>query len=137
MSRTTLGFIFSSMVYLTLGVALGVAFLIFPDLKVLRTVHVHLNLVGFVSFMIFGVAFHILPRFKGQPLHSEGLAWLQLWLANIGLLGLVAFQCLEVLHLARGTWLTLGLAASGVLLGLSFYLFLYNMLRTLTAKDAE
>src|SRR3990172_12429647 len=92
MSKTTLGFIYASLLYLFLGATLGVGFFIIPEARVLRTVHTHWNLVGFVTFMIFAVAYHVLPRFRGRPLYSERMAVAQFWLAQIGLLGLLIFM---------------------------------------------
>lgn len=132
MSKTTLGFLFAGLVYLMLGVTLGVLFFIFPETKVLKPVHTHLNLVGFVMFSIFGVGYHILPRFRGNPLHSESLAWWQLWIANIGLVGMLvllgigAYQSSDVI--------TVGLAVFGTILAVSMYLFVYNMFLTLFKK---
>ncbi len=124
-----MGFIFAGMVYLVIGIVLGVLFLIVPNSLPLRTVHVHLNLVGFVMFLIFGVAYHILPRFRGRPLHSEKLAWAQLWAANVGLVGLMVFMGI-------GAYVTSSVftpieAVFGALLGLSVLMYIYNMLRTL------
>ncbi|MDP2735445.1 MAG: hypothetical protein Q8P12_04515, partial [bacterium] len=82
MSKTTLGFIFAGMIYLVIGVALGALFYVVPDMQRLRSVHAHINLIGFVMFLIFGVGYHILPRFRGKPLFSESLAWSQFWIAN-------------------------------------------------------
>ncbi|MBI4294782.1 MAG: cbb3-type cytochrome c oxidase subunit I [Chloroflexi bacterium] len=129
MSKTTLGFIFSGMVYLAIGTVLGVLFLAVPDSLPLRTVHVHLNLVGFVMFLIFGVAYHILPRFRGRPLHSEKLAWAQLWMANVGLVGMMLF--IGIGAYSASAMLTPFKAAFGALLGLSIYTYIYNMWRTL------
>lgn len=129
MSRTTLGFIFASMLYLLAGVTLGVLFYIVPETRVLRTVHGHLNLVGFVMFLIFGVAYHILPRFRGRPLHSERLAWGQLWLANIGLVGMLVLTTLGGYQDLEG--LAVLQAGFGAILALSIYLFVYNLWRTL------
>ncbi len=129
MSKTTFGFIFSGMAYLAVGVTLGVLFFLLPETRVLRTVHAHLNLVGFVTFLIFGVSYHILPRFKGRPLYSESLAWWQFWLANIGLLGLLVAMSLGAYRLIDG--LRYIQATFGALLALSMYLFVYNILRTL------
>ncbi len=129
MSKTTLGFIFSGMIYLLIGITLGVLFFLVPETRALRSVHAHLNLVGFIVFLIFGIAYHILPRFRGRPLYSERLAWWQFWLANIGFVGLLifmsvgAYQPLNSLRYLQ--------AAFGALLALSIYLFVYNMLRTL------
>ena len=129
MSKTSLGFIYTGMIYLLIGITLGVLFFLIPEMRALRTIHAHLNLVGFLLFIIFGVAYHILPRFKGRPLYSESLAWWQFWLANIGLVGLLTsmsvdtYQPLDSLRYLQ--------AAFGALLALSMYLFVYNMLRTL------
>ena len=49
-----------------------------------------MNLVGFVVMMIFGVGYQMLPRFFGHPIHSRALAAAHIWLANLGLAGLVA-----------------------------------------------
>src|SRR3990170_3902531 len=132
MSKTTLGFIYASLLYLFLGATLGVGFFISPEARVLRTVHTHWNLVGFVTFMIFGVAYHVLPRFRGNPLFSERLAWWQFWLANVGLVGLV-------FSLGLGAYLDsdgvrVAQVVFGSTLALSIYLFVYNMLRTLLGK---
>lgn len=54
----------------------------------LRIVHAHFNLLGFMAFFIFGVAYHILPRFHGRLLYSENMAWVHFYLANFGLVGM-------------------------------------------------
>lgn len=127
MSKTSIGFVIASLIYLAVGVALGVLFFIVPEMRVLRSVHVHLNVVGFVTFMIFGVAYHILPRFRGKPLHSEPLAWVQFWLANIGLIGLLVSM---ILYQPIAGLYVIG-ALFAAILALSIYLFIYNMARTL------
>ena len=129
MSKTTLGFIFSGLAYLVMGVTLGILFFIIPETRVLSTVHAHLNLVGFITFSIFGIGYHILPRFRGRPLHSEQLAWWQFWLANIGLVGLLVFLGLGAYVSFDG--LRIGQVVFGAILALSIYLFVYNMFRTL------
>ncbi|MDP2719563.1 MAG: hypothetical protein U1D67_06660 [Dehalococcoidia bacterium] len=129
MSKTSLGFIFSSMVYLVLGIALGVVFFIFPQTRALQSVHGHLNLVGFVIFLIFGVAYHILPRFRGRPLYSERLAWWGFIVGNVGLVGLLLFNTLAALHV--GGSLAVFQAAFGGILALSIYMFIFNMFKTL------
>lgn len=129
MSKTSIGFVIASLMYLAVGVALGVLFFIVPEMRVLRSVHVHLNVVGFVTFMIFGVAYHILPRFRGKPLHSEPLAWVQFWLANIGLAGLLVSMTLIAYQPIAG-FSIIGVLSAATL-ALSVYLFIYNMVRTL------
>src|SRR5690606_25087308 len=48
--------------------------------------HAHIQVFGFVTMMIFGVALHILPRFQGRPLPSRLVAEAQWAAANAGLL---------------------------------------------------
>lgn len=128
-SKTTKGFIYTGLIYLLIGVILGSLFLFFPGLRKLSTVHAHLNLVGFVTFVIFGVSYHILPRFRGKPLKSEGLAWFQFWLANVGLVAMLAFMTAEAYSNVSGLMFLQGI--SGAILALSFLLFIGNMMATL------
>ncbi|WP_460378721.1 hypothetical protein [Thermus brockianus] len=41
-----------------------------------------------MSLMIYGVAYHALPRFRGVVFRRPGLALFQVGLANLGLLGM-------------------------------------------------
>lgn len=76
--------------WLVLGVLLGVLLAVFPSrLALLRPAHLHMNLLGFMSMMIFGVAYHILPRFTGVPVRSQRLVLINLLLSNSGLAVLV------------------------------------------------
>ncbi len=61
--------------------------------------HAHTNLLGWVSMMIFAVAYHVLPRFSGRPLYSNRLADMHLILSNIGLIGLIITWPLSRLYL--------------------------------------
>lgn len=90
MSKITQLFIIASLFYLCLGVSVGVVFAVHPNLiGLLLPMHAHTNLLGWVSMMIFAVAYHVLPRFSGRPLFSETLANLHLIFANTGLIGLI------------------------------------------------
>jgi len=93
-------FIKASLVWLGLGVTLGVAMAAQPAWGVYRPAHVHMNLLGFVTMMIYGVAYHVLPRFSGHPLYRRGLAGLHWRLANLGLATMVAGFGLQP-HLGR------------------------------------
>lgn len=53
-----------------------------------RPAHAHMQLLGFVALMIYGVAYHALPRFRGVVFRRPGLALFQVLLANLGLLGM-------------------------------------------------
>ena len=67
-------FLKSSLVWLGLGVTLGVGMAGHPAWLVYRPAHLHMTLLGFVAMMIFGVAYHVIPRFTGHPLHGRRLA---------------------------------------------------------------
>jgi len=92
-------FLRSAVVWLLLGLGLGVWMAMAPGrMPLLRAAHLHALLPGFVLSMIFGVGYHVLPRFSGRPLPWPQGAFLHLVLANVGVAGLVAG------FLARGLW---------------------------------
>jgi hypothetical protein len=82
-------FIRASLLWFVAGISLGLAMAVHPAWVVYRPAHAHMNLVGFVVMMIFGVGYQMLPRFFGHPIHSRTLATAHVWLANLGLAGLV------------------------------------------------
>lgn len=85
------GFIRASLVWLAIGILIGVAMAFWPAGHIVyRPAHAHANLLGFVSMFIFGVSYHVLPRFVGRPLPSERMAMWHLWTANAGLALLVS-----------------------------------------------
>lgn len=79
-------FLRSSVCWLAAGVSLGTAMAVHPEWAIYRPAHLHMNLLGFVSMMIFGVGYHIIPRLAGKPLYSRRLAMIHLWIGNGGLL---------------------------------------------------
>lgn len=121
-------FIRSSLVWLGVGVLLGLMMAVNPAFIAFRPAHMHANLLGFVSMMIFGVAYHVLPRFTGRPLHSPRAAALHLWLANGGLAGMVAAFLLRPL---AGTPAIPLLATGATLSAAGAALFIHNIWRTL------
>ena len=122
-------FIRSSLLWLGSGVLLGLWLALAPiQAIVYRPAHVHANLLGFVSMMIFGVAYHVIPRFTGTPLRSRRLAFVHLWVANIGLVGLVGGWLLRPTLWTAGTViLTIGALASAT----GAFLFIGNLWQTL------
>jgi len=78
-----------SVIYFFLGAILGVVMLLWPsESGYYIPVHVHLNLLGFMSMMIYGVGYHILPKFSGRTVYSPFLMRIQFWFANAGLIGM-------------------------------------------------
>jgi cbb3-type cytochrome oxidase subunit 1 len=126
-------FIKASLVWLGLAVSLGVAMAAHPAWVVYRTAHLHMALLGFVTMMIFGVAYHVIPRFTGNPLHSRRLATVHWWIANAGLAVLVAGFVARV-HVPASAIRVL--ATGGVLAAAGAYLFIYNLWRTIDGRPA-
>ena len=83
-------FIKSSLAWFAGGVLLGVAMAVKPELVIYKPAHLHMNFLGFITMMIFGVGYHILPRVAGSPLRWKWLASLHWWIANAGLALMVA-----------------------------------------------
>ena len=121
-------FIKTSVVWLTFGFVLGIAMAMYPPWTVYRAAHVHVMLLGFVSMMIFGVAYHVIPRFSGRALYSVRAAVWHWWIANAGLaLMVVGFACRDSGKLI-GTWV---LSAGGLLSGISAVIFAVQIWRTI------
>lgn len=127
-------FMRASLVWLALGVTLGVAMAAHPAWRVFRTAHLHMNLTGFVTMMIFGVAYYIIPRFFGQPLHDRRLAFGQWWLSNLGLGGMVAGFMMQAYGIPGWTAV---LVTGGVLQAAGAYAFVYNIWRTIGAASVQ
>ena|SRR3990172_669694 len=121
-------FIKVSLIYLLLGTILGVLFLYNSGFQSLLFVHSHFNLLGFVSMMIFGVGYHVLPRFRGKELYSKLMANIQFWMANIGLIGMAIFYTLSLYNIGEITKPLLVLF--GIIMTLSILLFVINLLVT-------
>ena len=82
-------FIRASLAWFALGILLGIAIAAYPPWLVYRPAHAHMNVVGFLTMMVFGVGYQLLPRLFGHPLFSRRLAVAHWWLAIAGLAGRV------------------------------------------------
>jgi cytochrome c oxidase cbb3-type subunit 1 len=129
-------FLKSSLAWLAAGVSLGIAMAVHPSWAVYRTARFHMNLLGFVAMMIFGVAYHVIPRFSGHPLHSRRLAVAQWWLGNVGLFVFVlGFVLLPQTMYATPARIVMG--AGGLLTGAGAYVFVYNIWRTIDGRREQ
>lgn len=126
-------FIKASLTWLALGVTLGVAMAAYPAWVVYRPAHLHMLVLGFVTMMIFGVAYHVVPRFTGHPLYGRRAAGWHWWVSNAGLL-LMAVGFIMRPHV--GTSATPVLTAGGVLAASGAYLFAYLIWRTIDGPVA-
>lgn len=126
-------FIRSSLTWLGGGVTLGVAIAIWPRLIVYRPAHVHMNLLGFVTMMIFAVGYHVLPRIAGAPLRWEWLGPVHWWLSNVGL-ALMVTGFFVLPSSAMGRWI---LAPGGTLAAIGAFCFIVNIWRTVDVASTR
>src|SRR4030067_1913398 len=90
MDRYTKAFVVAALVYFLLAAGRGAGMGSAMPAGWVRFAHVHFSLLGFMSMMIDGVGYFILPRFNGRTLHWPSWVPLHFYVANIGLIGMVA-----------------------------------------------
>lgn len=120
-----------SVIYFILGTAVGFTMLLWPGMAGYYTpVHVHLNLLGFMSMMIYGVGYHILPRFSGKTIYSPRIVNIQFWFANAGLIGMAVSWPVVNRALDSSLFESI-LIVSAFLTLASIILFAFNILKTI------
>lgn len=126
MSTLSVRCIKAAFLYLAIGVGLGALFAFDRALGAqLRPLHAELNLWGWVTLLIYGFGYHMLPRFAGRPISRPRLADAQSWLAIAGValasLGWFAVPLdlpyAGVLLAAGGVLQTLAVLGFGLLIG--------------------
>jgi cbb3-type cytochrome oxidase subunit 1 len=127
-------FIRASLAWFALGILFGLAMAAQPAWVVYRPAHAHMTVVGFLTMMVFGVGYQLLPRLFGHALFSRALAVAHWWLANVGLAGMVTGFVLAPHIGARSAPVT---ATGGLLFALGALGFVYNMWRTFNLADAR
>ncbi len=128
-------FVKASIFYLLFGVVFGLLMAVNVFSGVNYTfVHVHFNLVGFMAMMIFGIAYHVLPRFNAKPLKWPGLVPVHFYGANIGLIGML-FSYL-VGGFWSSDWKTILFHTFSTVTAVSIILFIANIYTVLTPAAA-
>lgn len=128
MDRPVILFLKAALAWLVAGVTLGLGMAVHPPFLAWRAAHIHLLLLGFVTGMIFGVGYHVFPRFAGRSLRHPGLMMPHWWLANGGVAAMAGAFILRAEGVA---WSPALLGAGGAAAALGAYLFAYNIWRTL------
>jgi len=124
-------FVKTSLVYLALSTILGVLITIGPGYSF---THSHFALVGWVSFMVFGLAYESIPRFSSKPLYSRKLGMWQFWLANIGLIGLSLSYPVMRMYMLKGKDTSdafLAVMIFGLIEVISCFIFIYNIWKSM------
>ncbi|HYL21991.1 MAG TPA: hypothetical protein VEU74_09520 [Gemmatimonadales bacterium] len=111
-------FIKTSLVYFVAGLAVGVGqaaaapLRLPPGLALMGPVYVHLLVVGWITQMIFGVAYWMFPKYsKDAPRGRDWLGLACYTLLNVGLCVRVFAEPAHTLHPAAGLGWTLALSA--------------------------
>jgi len=119
-----------SLLYFLAGAVIGVFMLLLPaSAGYYVSTHVHLNLLGFMSMMIYGVGYHILPRFSGKNIYSPLIVRIQFWVTNIGLVGMAISW--PLLQRSGGAFYNLILIISALFSLIGVALFCFNILKTI------
>ncbi|WP_313892416.1 cytochrome-c oxidase [Psychrobacillus sp.] len=118
-----------SVVYFAIGVLLGMYMSMAHDYA-LKGVHVHINLLGWASFALSGIIYHIFPR-TGR----HGLAKWHFWTGNIGLP--VMMIGLAALILTGAGQLAIAVSIGATLVVISVILFAINILMNLQTAPTK
>ena len=101
----------------------------------MRFVHIHINLLGFMTMMIAGVAYHVLPRFNARTVPWPNGVKYHFYLQNIGVIGMV------ITHAAGGNWREGALhwlfVLFALITALSLVFMFYNLFFMLTTPKVD
>jgi hypothetical protein len=127
MPTLTRWFLRSALIYLVVSLLLAIALAVplGDGLAALAPVYIHLFMVGWVTQMIFGVAYWMFPRLTpAQPHGNEGMALISYVSLNVGLVVRAVAEPLQSLQ-PRPLWGAL-LIASGFCQWLGALMFAIN-----------
>ncbi len=116
-------FVRMSVIYFAISAVIGAYFMFFRVHSQLYHAHVHLMMLGWMSMMVYGVGYHILPRFNGNPVAFPTLAVVHFFVANIALVGLVSTW-----GLGRYGFSTIPEKGFAVLNAIGIFMFVINIL---------
>ena len=135
MDKYAKAFVKAGLIYLGIGTIMGIYMVVWPDIRFTITrVHVHTLLLGFMAMMIYGVGYHILPRFMGRPIYSHRLGNAQVWVANISLIGLSISWILEGIQ--GGGWHYFALLFS-LGQGVAIFIFIFNLWKSMIPQTSS
>lgn len=140
-------FVLASVAWLAVGLVFATYFMVVYPVGVplhLTFTHAHVMLIGFVGFLIFGVAYRMLPLpplLGTGGLYSVRMAEQHFWIANVALVGMVVsalgMMVTDPALVAVSTYSGLGLRAFGLLQVLATFMFVYNIWRTVRMRESD
>lgn len=110
-----------AVVYFFIAVCLGLVMGIIQDFSY-KSVHAHLNLLGWVSMSIFGLIYSIYPSVS-----ETKLAKTHFWLHNLGVPIMQGVLFIELL--TDNTSLTIGIIIGSIMVVIGVLLFMINILK--------
>ncbi len=135
MKRIIQLFFSAGIVYMFLGVLLGGLISSGPLATYAETEaghwieaeHAFINFIGFFSFLLMGIVYHVLPSLSGKS-PSKLLAIISFVILNAGLLLMILFTAVKSLnHLP----VSFAIMTGGLLLTLGYFIFGWNVLKNL------
>ena len=126
MPPLTRWFIKAALVYLVLGLSAGILLELPNGARIagLFPVYIHMLTFGWLTQLIFGVAFWMFPKFsKVEPRGYEWLGWATFLLLNVGLILRVIFELLRGALPSLSGWM---LVVAAILQWLSGIAFMIN-----------
>lgn len=126
-------FILASFFYLGIGPLMGFMMAYLRGKWVLRLMpaHAHVNLLGWVSMMIFGFSYTFLPMLAGKELYSDMLPYVHLVLVNAGLVGMAVIWIGS--RFPNSPISPVLVWPFGAMVVLSIWIYLFNMIMTFMA----
>ncbi len=125
-------FVYMSLFYLGLAALFGILDATTDMGYAAGFAHQHFNLLGFMSMIVFGIGYFILPRFNGTELRWESWVPIHFWLANISLIGMVLFRGLQS-YTGADLWDVLFIIMASLQV-VSLFMFIINIWVTLTPR---
>ena len=115
-----------SVIYFMIGISFGL-FMSLTHVFNMATVHVHVNLLGWMSLALVGVFYHLYPA-----LEETILAKLHFWLHNIGLPVMMISIAMAILGMGEIYFMIATIGGAATLLGI--FCFGFNVLLNMGEK---
>lgn len=123
-------FVLAATIYLVTAVLMGLGFTVgVLDPLAGKFVHIHIGLLGFIAMFIYGLAYHVLPRFNAKPIRRQYLVPTHFYLVNAGLIGMAVFGYMDGMY--AGDLIHTGFLVSATMEVAGILLFAYNLIPVL------
>ncbi|CAM3143795.1 cytochrome-c oxidase [Filibacter tadaridae] len=117
-----------SVIYFMIGISFGL-YMSLTHVFTMTSVHVHVNLLGWMSLALIGIIYHLYPG-----LEKTGLAKLHFWLHNIGLPVMMIAIALAILGVSPLFFPIATAGGAATLIGI--FCFGFNVLLNLKKRTA-